>query len=119
VPRKRRGVKPPAPTRLPGRIVLLTSASCFSACLDFMDRMRLHPAAVHAGQTTGVDTDYMENWGTRLPSGLVAIGYPMKVYRNRRRAHNEAYEPALRYEGAIENTAAVREWLERRLGGEP
>jgi hypothetical protein len=108
---KRRGVKPPRATRLPGRVVLLTSASCFSACLDFLDRMRLHPAAIQVGQTTGVDTDYMENWAARLPSGLASISFPLKVYRNRRRAHNEAYVPKVAYEGAIENTEAIRAWI--------
>jgi hypothetical protein len=110
-PRKRRNVKPPAATKLPGRVVLLTSASCFSACLDFLDRMRLHPAAIQVGQSTGADTDYMENSGARLPNGLVSIGYPMKVYRNRRRAHNEVYRPQRPYEGRIEDTKALRAWL--------
>ena len=115
-PTRRRNHKPPAATKLPGRVVLLTSASCFSACLDFLDRMRLHPAAIQVGQTTSVDTDYMENWGTRLPSGLASISYPMKVYRNRRRAHNEAYTPAVPYEGAIGDTDAVRAWIAQRAG---
>jgi hypothetical protein len=110
---RRRNVKKPATARLPGRIVVLTSASCFSACLDFLDRMRLHPAVIHAGQTTGVDTHYMENWGTLLQSGLVAIGYPMKVYRNRRREHNEPYIPHALYEGDITDTRTVRDWIVR------
>jgi hypothetical protein len=116
VTQRRRNVKPPPATKLPGRVLLLTSASCFSACLDFLDRMRLHPSAVQVGQTTGVDTDYMENWGARLPSGLVSISFPMKVYRNRRRAHNAAYAPTVPYGGAIEDTDAVRAWIARRNG---
>lgn len=115
-PTRRRNHKPPAATKLPGRVVLLTSASCFSACLDFLDRMRLHPAAIQVGQITSVDTDYMENWRMRLPSGLASISYPMKVYRNRRRAHNAAYAPAVPYEGAIGDTDAVREWIVRSAG---
>ena len=110
---RRRNLKKPASARLPGRIVVLTSASCYSACLDFLDRLRLHRAVVHVGQTTGVDTHYMENWGTRLPSGLVAIGYPMKVYRNRRRAHNEPYAPHVPYEGDISATETLRAWIMR------
>jgi hypothetical protein len=58
----------------------------------------------------------MENWGARLPSGLVSISFPMKVYRNRRRAHNAAYAPTVPYGGAIEDTDAVRAWIARRNG---
>jgi hypothetical protein len=75
--------------------------------------MRLHPGVVHAGQTTGVDTHYMENWGAQLPSGLVTIGYPMKVYRNRRREHNEPYVPHVPYEGDITDTRTVCDWIVR------
>ena len=114
--RQRRNIRKPAATKVPGRIVVLTSASCFSACLDFLDIVRLHPQVVHAGQTTGVDTHYMENWGTRLPSGLISIGYPMKVYRNRRREHNESYVPTALYEGDISDTETVRAWISRNYG---
>jgi hypothetical protein len=94
-------------------IVVLTSASCFSACLDFLDLMLLHPAVVHAGQTTGVDTHYMENWGMQLASGLASIGYPMKVYRNRRRGHNAAYVPKAPYEHDIRDTRTLEAWIVR------
>jgi hypothetical protein len=72
--------------------------------------MRLHPAVVQVGQPTGVDTDYMENWGWPLPSGLSRIGHPMKVYRNRRRANNEAYLPHVRRD-ALRDDAALRAWI--------
>jgi hypothetical protein len=95
---------------VPGAVVVITSASCFSACLDVLDVVRLHPAVVQVGQTTGVDTDYMENWGWPLPSGLSQIGYPMKVYRNRRRANNEAYAPDVRRDD-LHDDEAVRRWV--------
>lgn len=102
--------RPPA-TPVPGRVVAVTSASCFSSCLDFLDVLRLHPAVVQVGQTTGVDTTYMESWGQGLPSGLAQISYPMKVYRNRKRKHNEAYTPKVAYEGALADTDALRTWI--------
>jgi hypothetical protein len=106
----RRGVRTPDPVKVPGRIVVVAGASCFSACLDFLDVMRMHPAVVQAGQPTGVDTDYMENWGWPLPSGLSRIGYPMKVYRNRRRANNTGYAPhVLREE--LQDADALRRWI--------
>jgi hypothetical protein len=107
----RAGVAPPPAAPVPGRIVVVTTASCFSACLDFLDVMRLHPAVVQVGETTGVDTDYMENWGRPLPSGLSSIGYPMKVYRNRRRLNNQPYVPRVRYDGALGDTESLRRWI--------
>jgi hypothetical protein len=106
----RTGAPLPAPVALPGRIVVITAPACFSACLDFLDRMRLHPAVRQVGQTTGVDTNYMENWGGEI-SALTRWGHPLKVYRNRRRGMNEAYQPHIPYEGALENDAALRSWV--------
>jgi hypothetical protein len=118
-PRSQRTSLPrPAATPVPGRIVVITTPTCFSACLDFLDRMRLHPAVVQVGQVTGVDTQYMENWGRRLPSGLSTIGYPMKVYRGRRRAPNQPYQPHEAYPGALSDSAALEHWvLDRFLRG--
>jgi hypothetical protein len=110
---RRRNIKKPGATRVRSSIVVLTSASCFSACLDFLDLMLLHPAVVHAGQTTGVDTHYMENWGMQLASGLASIGYPMNVYRNRRRGHNAAYVPKAPYEHDIRDTRTLEAWIVR------
>ena len=106
----RTGVEPPSSPPLSGTIVVLTTPSCFSACLDFLDRMRLHPGVRQVGQTTGVDTNYMENWGGPI-SDLTRWGHPLKVYRNRRRAMNEAYRPHAAYEASLEDDKAVREWV--------
>jgi hypothetical protein len=106
----RAGVPKPVPTKVPGKVVVITGATCFSACLDFMDRFRLHPAVIHAGQITGVDTNYMENWGRPI-SELVSISHPMKVYRNRRRANNESYKPHVAYTGDLYDTSALQAWV--------
>lgn len=73
------------------------------------------------GQTTGVDTGYMENRGWPLPSGLTVVGYPMKVYRDRRRANNAAYPPDVRRDDLADQEdvrrwvlAHYREWRPRR-----
>ena len=108
--RARTGVLPPESTPVPGRVVVITTPSCFSACLDFLDRMRLHKAVVQVGQTTGVDTNYMENWGGPI-SSRTRWGHPLKVYRNRRRANNEAYPPHVQYEDSLEDDAALRFWI--------
>ena len=53
----------------------------------------------------------MEVRGVTLPSGIASLNLPVKVFRNRPRGHNEAYVPAMRYEGDINDTAAVEKWL--------
>jgi len=102
--------RPPV-VAVPGKIVVVTSPSCYSACLDFLDRMRLHPAVVQVGQTTGVDTVYMETWGWDLPSGLGQLSVPMKVFRDRKRKNNEAYAPKVEYKGKLADTEALRSWI--------
>ena len=108
--RTRTGVPAPPAVTLPGRIIVITTPSCFSACLDFLDRMRLHAAVVQVGQTTGVDTDYMEVWGGRI-SELTWLSYPLKVYRNRRRASNEAYRPQVPYDGSFADEVQLRDFV--------
>ena len=109
--RARSGTPKPRPSPLPGRLVVITDPRCFSACLDFMDLLRLHPGVIHVGLTTGVDTNYMENWSGRLPSGFASVNYPMKVYRNRRRGTNVAYAPHVTSAARLADTAAVRQWI--------
>jgi hypothetical protein len=110
---RRRGMKRPPAPKLPGRIVVLTSAGCYDACLGFLDRVKLHPAALHVGQVTGAETSYSAAWGMQLPSGLASISLPLSVYRNRRRAHNESHEPRVAYLGNIADSKAVRGWVLR------
>jgi hypothetical protein len=109
-PQLRGGVPAPPPMPVPGRIVVITTPSCFSACLDFLDRLRLHPAVIQVGQTTGVDTNYMEVWGGPI-SELTWLNYPLKVYRNRRRGNNEAYPPHVRYNGSFADEAQLRDFV--------
>jgi hypothetical protein len=39
----------------------------------------------------------------------------MKVYRNRRRANNEAYKPHVAYTGDLYDTAALEAWVVSRF----
>lgn len=117
-PKARQGLPRPAAVPLPGRVVVITSAHCYSACLDFMDLIRLVPGVIHVGATTGVDTQYIENWGRDLPSGVAAIGHPMKVWRNRRRGSSEAYAPDIPAPVRLRDTDALRTWVISRFGPE-
>ncbi|HVG24436.1 MAG TPA: DUF1028 domain-containing protein [Thermoanaerobaculia bacterium] len=106
--------EPAAPKAEPlfrGKVVLLTDRRCASACLDFADRVRLLPNAIHAGLATSADSVYMEVRPVELPSGVGRLGLPVKVYRDRPRGHNEPYVPQAVYEGDINDTAAVEQWV--------
>jgi uncharacterized protein YcnI len=94
-----------------GRMFLLTDGRCGSACLDFADLVRALPNAKHVGLTTFADSVYMESRSVTLPSGIARLGFPVKVYRNRPRGHNEPYVPAVIYPGDINDTDAVERWI--------
>lgn len=108
-----------SPSLTSARVVLLTDADCASACLDFADIL-LPLGAIHAGQPTFADTVYMDIRTVELPSKLGRLSIPQKVYRNRPRGHNQAYFPADKwyYQGNINNTAALRDWLLQQLATE-
>lgn len=107
---------PAEPHPLGSRTILLTDGWCASACLDFADVVLSIPGARHAGAATYADALYIDNRSILLPSGLGRFGFSMKVYRNRLRDHNEAYEPDLVYRGRDWSTAALQEWLITTLG---
>jgi peptidase S41-like protein len=94
-----------------GRVFLLTDGRCGSACLDFADLVRALPNAKHVGLTTFADSVYMESRSVTLPSGIARLGFPVKVYRNRPRGHNEPYVPAVIYPGDINDTDAAEKWI--------
>ncbi|WP_395646912.1 hypothetical protein [Terricaulis sp.] len=104
-------VAPPQAAR--GRIVLLTDNGCFSSCLS-VTRMFRTLGALHAGQTTNANTHYSEVRVETLPSGLsnffvlqaVIIDTPL---------HYGPFEPALRYEGDMADTAALEAWVARSV----
>jgi hypothetical protein len=93
-----------------GRIVLLTDNSCFSSCLLVTDMFR-RLGALHVGETTDANTNYMEVREDRLPSGLsmfstlqaVAPAEPSRI---------GPFAPEVRYEGSIADTASLGRWIE-------
>lgn len=97
------------------RIALVTDAGCGSSCLDFADEVLTLPGAVHLGETTFVDTLYMDVRRVRLPSGLGHFMVPQKVYRGRLRGDSEAYTPSLPFDGPIGDTPRVQAWVLQQL----
>jgi hypothetical protein len=99
----------PAQPDYRGRLFLLTDNSCFSSCLLVSDQFR-RLGALHVGETTDANTHYMEVREDRLPSGLsmfstlqaVDPSAPMQI---------GPFEPAIRFEGSIADTAAIERWI--------
>jgi len=101
------GIKP---RHFGGRIVILTDEACFSACLDFVDSLRLVPGAVHAGRATGADTRYMDVGDYRIGQEVV-VQVPRKVWLGRPRGNNEPHVPSRVFTGNIADDTAVRAWV--------
>lgn len=75
-----------------GKVYVLTDSMCASACLDAVDVWKA-AGATQIGRETAADTVYMDTRLEDLPSGLVQMAVPMKVYRGRGRGNNEPHQP--------------------------
>lgn len=94
--------------RFDGTVAVVADDTCVSACLDFLDAIRLIPGSIQLGQTTGSDTVYLEAGGrVTLPSGNRLI-MPLKVWRNRVRGDSEPLVPDVPLQVDMHDDAAVR-----------
>ncbi len=92
-----------------GRIVLLTDNTCFSSCLIVANNFR-RLGALHVGQATDAATHYFEVREERLPSGLSFFS-TLQAFSPATPAQMGPYEPELRYDGDIADTAALEAWV--------
>jgi hypothetical protein len=93
-----------------GTVLVLTDEVCMSACLDAVD-VWVRLGGTPIGRETGADTVYMEVRQVDVPSGLGGMSLPMKFYIGRERGHNQSVRPVHRFEGDINDTAAVVAWV--------
>lgn len=93
-----------------GTVLVLTDEMCMSACLDAVD-LWVRLGATPIGRETGADTVYMETRDVRMPSGLGGMSLPMKFYIGRERGHNQSVAPVHRFDGDMNNTAAIEAWV--------
>jgi hypothetical protein len=93
-----------------GPVYVITDAGCASACLDAVDLWRAL-GAVHVGQTTSADTFYMDIRHVALPSGIIGVSVPRKVFRGRPRGDNVPVVPVHPFAGDIADTAALERWI--------
>ncbi|MNI42985.1 Peptidase family S41 [compost metagenome] len=93
-----------------GKLALVTDSFCASACLDFADVVLAVPGVVHLGLPTSGDTLYIDIGSQTLPSGA-QFWLPLKVWRGRARGNNQSYDPPFVFNGDINDTPAVQEWV--------
>lgn len=94
----------------PARVYMLSNGTCGSSCLNFADTVLLVPGVQLIGSATSGDGPYMEVRNVTLPSGLIELTIPQKVWRGMPRGPLEAYEPDLAYDGSWDD-ASVRAWV--------
>lgn len=94
------------------KMILLTSSHCASACLDFVDMLKLIPNLLHLGEPTDADTSYIEV--ARMQSSYYGETFdfmvPAKKWNKRMRNDNEPYIPDIIYNGNIYDDQAVEKW---------
>ncbi|MEZ5959682.1 MAG: S41 family peptidase [Hyphomonadaceae bacterium] len=101
--------RPTGPSPIPARVYVLSNGACFSACLDMADIILHLPGVQLIGADTSGDGLLMEVRSVTLPSGLVHLSLPIKVYRGRGRGALEAYRADVPYTG-VWSDEAVRAW---------
>jgi hypothetical protein len=94
------------------RVYLLTDYGCASACISFVDEMRRFPGVTQIGMETHIDRR-SGGWPEAfdLPSGLAVVRMGRLVREGRKRGENETWVPAVRYNGDIADTEAVKRWV--------
>lgn len=97
-------------TQFNNHLYFLTDYDCFSACLNTADLIYSLPHTIHIGLTTDADSPYTENGLQKLPGGANFI-HTMKLDKNRPRGENQPYEPKYRYDGNIQNTEDLMQWV--------
>lgn len=110
VPRPTGGPAPANPVH--ARVYVLTDYGCASACIGFVDEMLRIPGVKQIGTDTYVDRRSGSPAVFPFPSGSGSISAPMMTRDGRRRGENEPRVPSIRFDGNIDDTAAVRRWVE-------
>jgi hypothetical protein len=93
------------------RVYVLTDTSCASSCIAFVDEMRRIPGVVQVGLETYVDRRSGTPIPGRLPSGAGTLDVPNMVRLGRPRGENEPVRPQVRWDGNINDTAALEQWI--------
>lgn len=94
------------------KLVLITDKTCVSACLDFVDLIKLIPNTLQVGEPTDADTAYTEI--AYMQSGYAKETFnfvvPVKKWNKRMREDNKPYNPDILYQGEMSNDKALEQW---------
>jgi len=94
------------------KIVVIIDRNNVSAALDFIDELKAVSNSVYLlGEKTNTDRLYMEVRSEMLPSKEGEFFFPIKVYRNRKRADNIGYEPDIWHNPKLINTHNILQIL--------
>lgn len=99
--------------RFKGKLVVLTDPYCASACLDLMDLLKPAQRSIHVGLPTSADTQYMDIRFETLPSRLMTLFLPTKVYRQEKRKPYQGYAPDIRWKALMGDTEGIQVWIMR------
>lgn len=96
------------PSKMKGRLILITDRACFSSCLIAADLFR-RLGATHVGEATDMSTRYMEVREIVLPSGLRTFSTLQKVALGL--GDFGPYEPDATYPGSLADTDRLKDWV--------
>lgn len=111
-PKNQDEATPPTKWDSTRNVILITSSRCSSACLDFVDMVKLIPNHLHLGEPTNADTSYTEvaNLQSSYYGETLDFMVPAKKWSKRIRNDNEPYTPNIIYNGNIYDDHAVEQW---------
>lgn len=96
-----------------GKVFAIIDSGCFSACLDFLDLLKISKIPlVMLGEPTGADSCYMEVREVQLPSEIGIFRFPIRVFLNRMRGHNEPYKPDIDCKEALAEVSKLESLID-------
>lgn len=104
-----RGVAPANPVR--AQVYVLTDYGCASACIGFVDELKLFPGVRQIGLPTYADSRSGTSVGIPLPSGYATAFLASMTRDGRQRDDNVSQVPSLRFTGDIRDDQAVEHWV--------
>jgi hypothetical protein len=95
------------------KLVLITDKTCVSACLDFVDIVKLVPNLLHIGEPTNADTAYTQkaDMQSKYLGETYNFSVPVKKWNKRLREDNQPYIPDVIYDGDMNDDAALQQWV--------
>ncbi|GEM_PF-2974775 len=93
-----------------GNLILVTDLKCFSACLAFVDKLKLHKNVIHVGQSTDADTKYTDP--KRLTTASTLIYSVPILQKERIRQDNQVIRPDIYFNGNINDNEALAAFVQ-------